>query len=134
MEDVRDVMAIESTAQYKGVYHVLGGKISPMEGVGPQNLTIESLVEKVKTGGIKEVVVDGETGILIPLEQQDIAPFEAVYPDKFARDLASGVNKIINDETLKKTMAKNGRQRVEDTFDWRAIAKQHKELYKSLTQ
>jgi recombination protein RecR len=56
VEDIRDVMAIESTAQYKGMYHVLGGKISPMEGVGPQNLTIDSLVDKVKSGIIKEVV------------------------------------------------------------------------------
>lgn len=56
VEDVRDVMAIESTAQYKGLYHVLGGKISPIEGIGPQNLTIESLVAKVKKGDIKEVI------------------------------------------------------------------------------
>ncbi|MDT0552360.1 recombination mediator RecR [Urechidicola vernalis] len=56
VEDIRDVMAIESTAQFKGVYHVLGGKISPMEGVGPQNLTIESLVGKAKSGSIKEVI------------------------------------------------------------------------------
>jgi recombination protein RecR len=48
VEDVRDVMAIENTAQFKGLYHVLGGKISPIEGVGPQNLTIDSLIEKVK--------------------------------------------------------------------------------------
>ena len=56
VEDIRDVMAIEGTAQYKGVYHVLGGKISPMEGIGPQNLTIDSLVEKVKQGTIKEII------------------------------------------------------------------------------
>lgn len=56
VEDIRDVMAIESTAQYKGVYHVLGGKISPIEGVGPQNLTINSLVDKVKSGNIKEII------------------------------------------------------------------------------
>ncbi len=56
VEDVRDVMAIESTAQYKGLYHVLGGKISPMEGVGPQNLTIDSLVERIKSEKIKEVI------------------------------------------------------------------------------
>jgi recombination protein RecR len=49
-------MAIESTAQYRGLYHVLGGKISPIEGIGPQSLTIDSLVEKVKSGAIKEVV------------------------------------------------------------------------------
>ncbi|GAA4967972.1 glycogen synthase [Algibacter aquimarinus] len=83
-------------------------------------------------GGIKEVVVDGETGILIPLEQQTEAPFEPIDPDRFARDLASGVNKVIGDKTLRDTMAKNGRKRVEDYFDWIAIAKQVEELYKSL--
>ena len=56
VEDIRDVMAIESTAQFKGVYHVLGGKISPIEGVGPQELTIDSLVEKVRNGDVKELI------------------------------------------------------------------------------
>ena len=56
VEDIRDVMAIENTAQFKGLYHVLGGKISPMEGIGPQNLQIESLVEKVKNGEVKELI------------------------------------------------------------------------------
>ena len=56
VEDIRDVMAIESTAQFKGLYHVLGGKISPIEGIGPQNLTIDSLIKKIKQGSIKEIV------------------------------------------------------------------------------
>lgn len=56
VEDVRDVMAIESTSQFKGLYHVLGGKISPIEGIGPQNLHIESLVEKVAQGTVKELI------------------------------------------------------------------------------
>ena len=56
VEDIRDVMAIESTGQFKGLYHVLGGKISPMEGVGPHNLQIESLVEKVAKGEVKELI------------------------------------------------------------------------------
>ncbi|MFT4831351.1 MAG: recombination protein RecR [Psychroserpens sp.] len=56
VEDIRDVMAIENTGQYKGLYHVLGGKISPMEGIGPQNLTISSLITKVKEGVIKELI------------------------------------------------------------------------------
>lgn len=56
VEDVRDVMAIENTAQFRGLYHVLGGKISPIEGVGPQNLEIDSLIDKVKTGKIKELI------------------------------------------------------------------------------
>ncbi|CAL2065250.1 recombination mediator RecR [Tenacibaculum sp. 190524A05c] len=56
VEDIRDVMAIENTGQFRGLYHVLGGKISPIEGVGPQNLNIESLVDKVKSGEIKELI------------------------------------------------------------------------------
>lgn len=56
VEDIRDVMAIENTSQFRGLYHVLGGKISPMEGVGPQNLTIQSLVHKVKKENIKEII------------------------------------------------------------------------------
>ena len=56
VEDIRDVMAIESTSQYNGLYHVLGGKISPLDGIGPNDLNIPSLVEKVKSGKIKEVI------------------------------------------------------------------------------
>src|SRR5690606_30380477 len=56
VEDIRDVMAIENTGQYRGVYHVLGGKISPMDGIGPNDLNIESLVEKVKSGKVEELV------------------------------------------------------------------------------
>ncbi|MBU2998055.1 recombination mediator RecR [Cellulophaga baltica] len=56
VEDIRDVMAIENTGQYRGLYHVLGGKISPMECVGPQDLTISSLVDKVKNGMVNELI------------------------------------------------------------------------------
>lgn len=56
VEDVRDVMAIENTGQFKGIYHVLGGKISPIDGVGPSQLTISSLVEKVNKGNVKELI------------------------------------------------------------------------------
>ncbi|CAI8230766.1 MAG: recombination mediator RecR [Patiriisocius sp.] len=56
VEDIRDVMAIEATSQYRGHYHVLGGKISPMDGIGPLDLTIDSLVQKVKNGQIDELI------------------------------------------------------------------------------
>lgn len=56
VEDVRDVMAIENTGGYSGVYHVLGGLISPMDGIGPSDLTIDALINKMKTGEVKEVV------------------------------------------------------------------------------
>jgi recombination protein RecR len=67
VEDVRNMMAIENTGQYNGVYHVLGGMISPMEGIGPNDLNISSLLERVAAGDIKEVImalsttVEGDT-------------------------------------------------------------------------
>lgn len=57
VEDMRDVMALESTHQFKGLYHVLGGKISPMDGVGPSDLHIESLVDRLHQGTTKEVIL-----------------------------------------------------------------------------
>jgi recombination protein RecR len=56
VEDIRDVMAIENTSQYKGHYHVLGGKISPMDGIGPADLNIPTLVEKVKNDSVSELI------------------------------------------------------------------------------
>ena len=56
VEDIKDVMAVESTASFRGVYHVLGGKISPMDGIGPHDLKINSLVEKVRSGLVKELI------------------------------------------------------------------------------
>ena len=56
VEDIRDVMAVENTQQLKGLYHVLGGVISPMEGVGPQHLSIDSLLRKVDNGEVNEII------------------------------------------------------------------------------
>ena len=56
VEDIRDVMAIESTGQFNGVYHVLGGKISPIEGIGPNQLNINSLIEKIKSKNVSELI------------------------------------------------------------------------------
>ena len=57
VENIRDVMAVEATQQYHGLYHVLGGVISPMDGIGPGDLQIESLVQRVHQGGIREVIL-----------------------------------------------------------------------------
>lgn len=67
VETVKDVMSIENTGQFRGLYHVLGGVISPMDGIGPDALEIASLVERVAAGGVKEVILalsatmEGET-------------------------------------------------------------------------
>ncbi|WP_159948617.1 glycogen synthase [Polaribacter septentrionalilitoris] len=104
----------------------------PFGIINIEAMACDTAVVASAVGGIKEVVVDGETGILVPVEQQGSAPFEPVNPDKFARDLAEGVNTLINNPELRNTMAKKGRKRVEDYFDWISIAKQVEELYKSL--
>ncbi len=104
----------------------------PFGIINIEAMACETAVVASAVGGIKEVVVDGETGILVPLEQQDTAPFEPVDPDKFARDLADGVNKVIADKGLADSMAAKGRKRVEETFDWAAIAKEVENLYRSL--
>ena len=57
VENIRDVMAVENTQQYRGLYHVLGGIISPMDGIGPNDIAIDSLVDRVKEGGVKEVIL-----------------------------------------------------------------------------
>ena len=56
VEDIRDIMAIESTGSYKGIYHVLGGVISPMEGIGPEDLNIDLLLQKLQSGDVKEII------------------------------------------------------------------------------
>ena len=104
----------------------------PFGIINIEAMACETPVVASAVGGIKEVVVHGETGILVQLEQQEEAPFEAKNPDKFSRDLADGINSITRDSSLSLKMAKNGRKRVEESFDWVSIAKQMEALYKSL--
>lgn len=93
VEDIRDVMAIENTSQYKGLYHVLGGKISPMDGIGPNNLNISTLVDKVKEGKVKEVIfalsstMEGDTTNFYIYRQ--IAPY-GIATSTIARGIAIG--------------------------------------------
>ncbi|GAB5564008.1 MAG: glycogen synthase [Winogradskyella sp.] len=128
MLDKKDVIQLYSHADVfccPSIYEPFG--IINIEAMACETAVVASAV-----GGIKEVVVEGETGLLIEVEQQTEAPFEPVDPDKFSRDLAEGVNKVINDNALRLKMSKNGRQRVEEFFDWKAIAKQTQDIYKSI--
>ena len=88
VEDTRDVMAIENTAQYRGLYHVLGGVISPIHGVGPADLTIESLVGRLNNGQteIKEVIL-----ALSPTMEGDTTAF---YINKRIKDLPLKISVI----------------------------------------
>ena len=57
VENIQNVMAIENTGQYRGLYHVLGGVISPMDGIGPNDLELQSLVDRVANGGVEEIIL-----------------------------------------------------------------------------
>ena len=87
-----------------------------------------------KVGGIPEVVVDGVTGLLVPLEQQTESPFEPLDPRRFSADLAAAINRLLGDPDLRQRMAQAGRERVEREFSWPAIARQTADLYGSLTR
>jgi len=85
------------------------------------------------TGGIKEVVVNGETGYLVPFDQDPVTSFP-LDPEKFARDLAAGINRLLEDPEKCKRFGAAGRRRVEETFSWTAIAQQTIRLYEQLIQ
>lgn len=106
----------------------------PFGIINLEAMACETAVVASAVGGIKEVVVHNETGILVPVKQQDSAPFEPINPEQFSKDLAKGINTVISNETSRKAMEKAGRKRVEDVFDWSAIAKEVHQLYQSLKQ
>ncbi|MCC7370375.1 MAG: glycogen synthase [Chloroflexi bacterium] len=84
------------------------------------------------TGGILEVVIEGETGLLVPIEQAGGASFEPADPARFSRDLAAAINKLLADPPLRERMGAAGRTRVEEHFSWGAIARRTVDLYESL--
>ena len=86
VEDVRDVMAIENTGQFRGVYHVLGGKISPIDGIGPSQIKIASLIEKLKTSEVDELIF-----ALSPTMEGDTTNF---YIYRQAKDLVKTTSAI----------------------------------------
>jgi glycosyltransferase involved in cell wall biosynthesis len=104
----------------------------PFGIINLEAMACETAVVASAVGGIKEVVVDGETGFLVPLEQMKESPFEALNPEKFARDLAERVNKLMRDPQLRERFGKAGRKRVEENFSWAAIAGETKKLYETL--
>lgn len=83
-------------------------------------------------GGIREVVVDGETGLLVPLEQYRESPYEPKHPEQFALDLAASINKLMADESLRQSMGEAGRKRAVESFSWSSIAAEVRKLYASI--
>jgi glycogen synthase len=104
----------------------------PFGIINLEAMACETAVVASAVGGIKEVVVDGETGFLVPLEQMTESPFEPTNPEKFARDLAARINQLMKDRRLRERFGKAGRKRVEENFGWAAIAEKTKRLYETL--
>ncbi len=104
----------------------------PFGIINLEAMACETAVVASAVGGIKEVVVDGETGFLVPLEQMKESPFEATNPEKFERELAARVNLLMKDRQLRERFGRAGRKRAEENFSWAAIAAKTKALYEGL--
>src|SRR5436853_1603207 len=104
----------------------------PFGIINLEAMACETAVVASAVGGIKEVVVDGETGFLVPLKQMKESPFDPPNPEKFARDLAARINQLMKDRPLREKFGKAGRKRAEESFSWSAIAKKTIALYESL--
>jgi len=106
----------------------------PFGIINLEAMACETPVVASAVGGIKEVVVDGETGFLVPLEQLLESPFEPLEPEKFSRDLASKINVLMKDPELRQRFGQAGRKRAVEKFSWAAIAHQTKQLYEELIE
>ena len=101
----------------------------PFGIINLEAMACETAVVASAVGGIKEVVVDGETGFLVPIEQMKESPFEPLHAEKFSHDLASRINQLMGDPPLRERFGKAGRKRAEAEFSWSTIAAQTTQLY-----
>jgi alpha-maltose-1-phosphate synthase len=106
----------------------------PFGIINLEAMACETAVVASAVGGIKEVVVNGETGFLVPLEQMKESPFEPLNPEKFERDFAARINQLMGDPKLREKFGKAGRKRAQEKFSWFAIAQRTETLYESLTR
>jgi starch synthase len=106
----------------------------PFGIINLEAMACETAVVASAVGGIKEVVVHGETGLLVPLNQMAESPFEPLNPDQYAHDLAAAINTVMANPELRAAMGKAGRRRALEIFSWTSIAEQTKALYERLVK
>ncbi|MEO8043682.1 MAG: glycogen synthase [Spartobacteria bacterium] len=135
-----DIIWIEEMVDKKTVHQLYAGAAvfccpsiyEPFGIINLEAMACETAVVASAVGGIKEVVVDGETGFLVPVEQMLESPFEPTNPEKFERDLAARINQLMADPALQEKFGSAGRKRAEEKFGWSAIAQETERLYGSL--
>jgi alpha-maltose-1-phosphate synthase len=135
-----DIIWIEEMVDQKIVHQLYAGAAvfccpsiyEPFGIINLEAMACETAVVASAVGGIKEVVVDGETGFLVPLKQMKESPFEPTNPEKFERDLAARINELMANPELQRKFGRAGRKRAEEKFGWAAIAQETKQLYESL--
>ena len=123
----------EAIALYSGAtVFVCPSIYEPFGIINLEAMACGTAVVASAVGGIKEVVVDGETGYLVPLEQMKESPFEATDPERFSADLAAKVNLLMANPYLARRMGEAGRKRAEELFSWEAIAEKTERLYQQV--
>ncbi len=135
-----DVIWIEEMVDKETVHQLYAGAAvfccpsiyEPFGIINLEAMACETAVVASAVGGIKEVVVDGETGFLVPVEQMKESPFEPTNPEKFERDLAARINELMANPALQKEFGRAGRKRAEQKFGWAAIARETEALYQTL--
>ncbi len=106
----------------------------PFGIINLEAMACETPVVASKVGGMKEIILPGETGLLVRLEQQKESPFEATEPETFSSDLAEGINELMRDPARCEAMGKAGRDRVLATFSWAEIARETLSLYEKVSR
>jgi alpha-maltose-1-phosphate synthase len=133
IEEMVDKQTVIELYSHAGVF-CCPSIYEPFGIINLEAMACETAVVATAVGGIKEVVVDGETGFLVPIEQMKKSPFEPLHPERFSRDLAEKINLLMQDEKLRIRFGQAGRRRAEHKFSWSAIAQQTKQLYQTLVR
>ncbi len=128
IQDMIDKQSLIELYSHAGVF-CCPSIYEPFGIINLEAMACEVPVVASAVGGIPEVVVEDETGFLVPVDQYEEAPFTPKIPDQFAQDLAERINQLMRDPALRKPMGQAGRRRVEKLFSWTAIAEQTKRLY-----
>lgn len=133
IQDILDKPSLIELYSHAGVF-CCPSIYEPFGIINLEAMACEKPVVASAVGGIPEVVVDDETGLLVPVDQYDEAPFTPKDPEKYAQDLAERINQLMRDPALRQPMGEAGRRRAEELFSWTAIAQRTKALYEAVVK